>query len=64
MSISLLCDWFSAVFDLSRWEEQNIQLMSAAALRDFSSNQDFKIAFADMGGIRTVTDCHPFPILK
>jgi hypothetical protein len=55
---------FGAVFDLSCWEEQNIQLKSAAALRDFSSNQDFKIAFADMGGIHTMIDCHPFPILK
>ncbi len=59
----LLCDWFGAVFDLSRWEEQSIQLKSAAALRDLSSNQDFEIVFADMGGIRTMIDYHPFPIL-
>ncbi len=55
------CDWFGAVFDLSRWEEQNIQLQSAAALRDYSSNHDSKIAFAEMGGISTAIDLPSLP---
>ncbi len=36
----LSCDWLSVVFDLSCQNEQNIQLQSAGALRDFSSDQD------------------------
>jgi vacuolar protein 8 len=57
----LSCDWLSAVFDLSRREERNIQLQIAAALRDFSSNQDFKVAFAEMGGIHTAIELSSHP---
>ena len=45
-----------AVVDLATHDEREVQLQSAAALRDISSNPDFKVELAEMGGIRTAIE--------